>query len=88
MSAQLRSALAKARKLWGETACVEYRGHLAKTRQERELIATLYGGTPYPRSLYWATCKPCVVGRVEMGMFFAVKGEGETFDEAFAKVQP
>lgn len=78
-------ALTKARKLWGKTAAVEMRKALKDSRAERELIATIYAGTKWPRSLYWATCKPFVVGCIEMGLFFSIKGEGETFEEAFAE---
>jgi hypothetical protein len=77
------AALSKARKLWGRNAAIEYRAVLARDRALRELIATFHVGTPWPRTLYWALCKPCVVGVIELGLFFAVKGEGETFAEAF-----
>lgn len=77
------AALAKARKLWGKNPAIEYRAHLAGQRELRQLIKTFHVGTPWPRALYWATCKPCVVSVIELGLFFAVKGEGETFAEAF-----
>jgi hypothetical protein len=81
----INAALAKAQKLWGKTAAVEYRPQLARS-EERDLIDTLYAGLPHrPRSLFWTLCRPCVVGVIVMGLFFEVKGEGDTFAEAFER---
>jgi hypothetical protein len=77
------AALSKARKLWGKNAAVEYRPQLAGNMDEYAVARTLYVGTPWSRSLHYLTCRPCVVGVVAMGLFFEVRGEGETFAEAF-----
>lgn len=76
-------ALALAQKRWGKAAAVER----TKCRLYTE-------GKDAGRCSAWfdrhKSCpggKPvCKVGRIELGMFFAIKGSGETFEAAFADV--
>lgn len=77
------AAFAKARKLWGKNAAIDYRPTLAGLEAERAVVRTIYAGLPWPRSLYYLTCRPCVVGVITMGLFFEVRGEGDTWAEAF-----
>lgn len=79
----LQAALREARKRSGAKAHVEYREHCADREPLRILVRTLYAGLPWPRSLLHLHAYPCNVGTIMMGLFFEVRGEGETFAEAF-----
>lgn len=85
MSMNIRGALSRAVALLGQKATVESRrcGHF-EARNNRFPSCSGFGSHPQPcrggLPLY-------VVGRIEMGMFNLVKGEGFTWEEAFARVE-
>lgn len=63
----MKTALKKAKILFGKNACVEDRGK----------PQVLENGAVMSQRF--------VIGRVVMGMFFEVKGDGESWEAAFAK---
>lgn len=96
-------ALIKAVRLWGKTACVRDDGKKKSSSPEKraEAFAQLQAlrescadkhrtkeqRAEISRLSYYATHYRYAVGRVEMGMFFAVKGQGDTWAEAFANAK-
>jgi len=69
-----KQALTQARKRWGKkTAMVSWKDH-ALTAEEKQKLEP----KDEKRFLHKAS-----VGRVMMGMFFEVLGEGDTWEEAF-----
>lgn len=80
------TALKKAIALFGAKAMVEKRKCYLTDNKDKT--------TGNPRCSCWAhvtTCiggaTECVIGRVELGMFFAIKGYGSTWEEAFARAE-
>lgn len=71
-----KQALKKAQEVFGKNACVE--------NDKRCPI----GGYPHTNKKTGAVTYPFKgrykIGKIELGMFFAVRGSGDTWDEAFA----
>jgi hypothetical protein len=91
-----RQALAKARRLWGRHAAVRDSGkpsgpeQRAAAKEARAQFLALPADrrpTDFAKQrdrLAWESgCYRCSVGAVELGLFFAVKGQGDNFEEAF-----
>lgn len=80
----VRGALTRAVGLLGEKATVDRRrcGHFEK-RNGQSPACSGFGSHPQPCP---SGLPLFVVGRVEMGLFNMVKGEGFTWEEAFARV--
>jgi len=84
------TALRKARALWGKTAavkegrCYHWRKARGKEAEAPHCSGFGCGGHVHP-------CPGDVVkktiGRIELGMFFMVKGEGSTWEQAFEQYQ-
>lgn len=72
-----RQALKKAQGKWGKNAAVRWR----KGTPDQAARSLLPKGDP-GKFQYRAE-----VGRVMMGMFFEVLGQGDTFEEAFEKAE-
>jgi hypothetical protein len=77
-----KQALAEARRRWGKTACVQ-----RKFLKEHPLSAKT-GKPRYCNQLNRPDCAgfhwTVFVGQIDLGMFFLVRGSGETFEAAFA----
>ena len=88
-------ALSKARKLFGRTAVVRDDGHYSSPEMResaRALLKELRAApladrsndyrTREKRLIYWSLYHRCAVGRIALGLFFDVMGEGDNFAEA------
>ena len=99
MSMNIKSALKEAQRRWGKNGAVRKRPDAPnkneraamsiKAKEIRAQMDALDKKSPQWDGLrkelrnYILPSCPCTVGCVEMAMFFAVRGEGDTWEEAF-----
>lgn len=81
---QIRTALAEAQRRWGKTGAV--RREKCRMVREGRYAGRCSGVLDHHKADCPGRVAICTVGKIELNLFFAVRGNGPTFEAAFADV--